>query len=103
MEKYQFMIWYSAFAFFIIQVGSLAGASLLDVGLTPPSFPYYGDDIISGIFTAVTIPIFVASNIAFFFTLMSLNSSFWLFGTLVLTPLGIGLLWILIEAFNPVG
>lgn len=55
MEKYQFIIWYSAFAFFIVQMTALTATSILNIDLQPPPistrnarqfdiFPYFWND-----------------------------------------------------------
>lgn len=97
VTKIQFVTVYSFFLLFIIQMVGLMRADIhtnnllfeggIDTGLINQTAPSETD----------TDKFSVWDNIGFFLTLMSVSSSFGLFGTLVLTPFIIGMTFIIAE------
>lgn len=105
MEKYAFFIWYTAFVIFIVQISAMVGTVIITDGtITPPIPPPEFASGVSGVlFTVVSDVVFLTANIWYFVQLMSINSNFFLLGTVIFTPLAIGILWVIIEALNPLG
>jgi hypothetical protein len=95
ITKLEFILYYTIVLFFIMQITSMAGASLVS-GVnapTPPDPPHGALDTIG----------WVVGNIGYFFQLMGTSTTFTLFGTLILTPFLIVLIWIVIEIIRGVG
>lgn len=89
ITKLQFLLFYSVFLFFVMQISAMAGVSLIK-GLetpTPPSQP-------SGIIDALG---WVVGNIGYFFKLFRVSTEFALFGTLILIPFFVVLIAVIIE------
>lgn len=99
MEDWQFVLSVSIFTFFMVQIGSLAGQTIIKNAPPVPIMPS-AIGAPSGLEWAwfiFNLLVFVFSNIIYFFQLMSISSDFALFGVVVLTPLGITMLWIIIK------
>jgi len=89
LTKLEFILFYSFFLFFVMQISAMAGTSIVS-GIAPPKAP-------TGIGDAVL------SNFGYFFKMMTVSTTFGIFGTLILTPLVIGLIWIIIETIRGSG
>ncbi len=90
MDKIQFILFYTTFFFFIAQVTGMAGQSLISgvtTSITPPPAPTSILDTIG----------YVVNNIGFFFSLMTISTTYMLFGILIVSPFIITMLWILLE------
>lgn len=94
ITKLEFIIFYSIFLFFTIQISSMAGAYILS-GVSSPTAPTKPSGIIDSIG-------WVVSNIGYFFKMMTVSTEFALFGAVVLTPFLIALIWIVIEVIRGV-
>jgi len=90
MTKYTILMAYTTFLFFVMQIGSMAGATLIKNAPEPPTPP----EAITDIFGFAT---FIVNNIVYFFTLMTVSSDYLIFGLVVLTPFVIFLIWIVLE------
>lgn len=103
----QFILFYTIFLFFIIQISAMAGQSLV-TGVSPPTVPsppttparggFWGFwDGITGIIG------YLLTNIVYFFQLMGSSSSFAMFGAVILAPFMIALVWIVLELIRGKG
>ena len=89
MNKIDFILFYSMFLFFIVQIGSMAGINIVENAPSPPSLPPQP--------TAFDYLIYPFQNIGYFFDLMRVSTNYCLFGSLILVPYIITLIWIIIE------
>ena len=83
LTKLEFILFYSFFLFFMMQISAMAGQSIIS-GIEKPRVP-------TGIADTVI------SNFGYFFKMMGVSTGFGIFGTLILTPMLIGLIIIVIE------
>lgn len=89
LTKLEFILFYSFFLFFLMQISAMAGTSIVS-GIENPRAPTgIGDALIT--------------NFGYFFKLMRVSTGFAIFGTLILTPMLIGLIWVIIEAVTRIG
>jgi hypothetical protein len=88
--RYEFLLAYTTFLFFIIQVSAMAGTSIIQNAPPSPTFPTDVPSIIG-------IPAFVIGNIVYFFKLMLLSSTFGLIGIVLLAPFTLVMLLIMAE------
>lgn len=107
VTKIQFLLFYSIFLFFLMQISVMAGESIVS-GINapiPPKPPSAGggEGIIGFFDSIISIMAYVFRNIAYFFSLMNANSTFRIFGAVVLTPFVIVLIWIILELIKPFG
>jgi hypothetical protein len=107
VTRLEFILTYSIFLFFLMQISGMLGQSIIS-GVDPPSVPsapvapektgFWGFwDGITGIFG------YLFTNIAYFFKMMGASSGFALFGAVILAPFLIGLIWIIIEMIRGAG
>jgi hypothetical protein len=89
ITKLEFILFYALFLFFITQISAMAGASILKNAPPPPTIPPEP--------TIVDYIVYPIQNIGYFFRLMLVSSDFALFGTLILVPFLIALVWIILE------
>jgi len=89
MNKLDFILFYSMFLFFIVQIGSMAGINIVKNAPAPPSLPPKP--------TVLDYLVYPFQNIGYFFSLMRVSSDYLLFGSLILVPYIITLIWIIIE------
>ena len=83
LSKIQFILFYTTFLFFLMQLSGMAGQNIIS-GLSPPDPP-------TGIADAVF------TNFGYFFKMMRTSSSFAIFGAIVLTPFFVTLIFIILE------
>jgi hypothetical protein len=88
--RYQFLLAYTTFLFFIIQISSMAGQTIVQNAPTPPVLPASAP-------SAIDIIGFVLGNVGYFFLLMLVSTNYLLFGIIILLPFVITLLVIVIE------
>lgn len=96
MSKVWFILASTIFVLFLIQVGAMIGASIVTGGgtsITTPTAP--SADPISN-------AIWVVQNIGFFFTLMTVDSSFLIFGSVIILGYVISMIWAVIEVIRGV-
>lgn len=103
VTKLGFMVGYTTFLLVFTQFMAMFGSDMLQInpndvvsGYPTPSFD---PESPTSLITAGTR---FFTNIAFFFELMSVNSTFWWIGTFVLTPFVIGVTWSLIEIIKDI-
>ncbi len=89
MNKLSFILFYSTFLFFIMQISAMAGADIVQNAPTTPTM--------SGTPNVVTYLVWVFANMGYFFSLMAVSSEFFLFGVFILTPFIIGMVWTILE------
>ena len=82
----QFILFYSIFLFTLMQISAMAGQNII-IGIDPPTPPKTVGDALFG-------------NFGYFFRMMGASSAFALFGTVVLTPFVVGLIWLIIETIR---
>jgi NADH:ubiquinone oxidoreductase subunit 6 (subunit J) len=85
----QFILFYSIFLFFFMQISSMAGQDIIK-GVSPPNPP---TGIADALFT----------NFSYFFKLMSISSSFAILGAIILTPFIIGLIFVILQLARGTG
>lgn len=94
MANTVFLFTATVFLFSLIQIGGIIGTPILtgiDGTFTPPSPP--SADPLSSL-------TYIASNITIFFTLMAASSTFFLFGSVVIVPLTIGIFYEAAQLFR---
>jgi hypothetical protein len=89
LTKLQFVYFYALFLFFVIQIGSMAGYTIVKNAPSAPTIPPEPTVV-----DYITYPI---KNIGYFFKLMMTSSDYFLFGTLILMPLIIAMLYAILE------
>jgi hypothetical protein len=89
LTKLQFIYFYALFLFFVIQIGSMAGYTIVKNAPPAPTIPPEPT-----ILDYITYPI---ANIGYFFKLMMTSSDYFLFGALILTPFIVAMLWVILE------
>lgn len=84
-----FLVSVTAFFMFIAQIGAMMGTDIIATGtLTlPTTSPNSLPNAITWFF----------ENIFIFFQLMTISTEFALFGALVLTPIAIGIVWVILD------
>jgi hypothetical protein len=106
VTKIQFIMGYSLFLFFLMQISAMAGESIVS-GIEAPSVPTSPTTPTQGGFWGfwdglVNIIGYIFSNIGYFFKLMGASTTFGIFGAVVLTPFVITLVWIILELIRGV-
>lgn len=101
VTKIQFILTYSIFLFFIIQISGMAGETIVS-GIDPPDIPKEPTSPDRGGFwgfwdSIVGIIRYIYGNIAYFFKMMGASTTFGLFGAVILTPFVITLIFVIIE------
>jgi hypothetical protein len=103
----QFILFYTIFLFFIIQLSAMAGQSLVSgvnapTAPSPPTTPARGGfwGFWDGIFGIIG---YLFTNIVYFFQLMGSSSSFTVFGAIILAPFMIALVWIVLQLIRGQG
>jgi hypothetical protein len=94
ISKVEFILYYSIFLFTVIQLTAMAGSNVIINAPTPPTIPPEP--------TAWDLAIYPIANIGYFFTLMIVNSTFTLFGIMILTPFTIAMIWAVLELLRGV-
>jgi hypothetical protein len=82
------------FVFAMVELSSLASVSLIN---NPPSTPVLPTQP-----TGIDVITYLINNIAYFFTLMTISSSYALLGTIILVPYVISMGWCLLEIIRGV-
>lgn len=95
ITKLEFILFYSLFLGFVVQLSSMAGAAIIKNAPPPPTIPPEP--------TVLDYIVYPILNLGYFFRLMGVSTDFMLFGTLVLTPLIVGLIYLIIELVRGVG
>jgi hypothetical protein len=67
----------------------MAGVSIVKNAPSPPTIPPQP--------TIIDYIVYPISNIGYFFSLMAVSSDYLIFGTLVISPFIIGLIWTILE------
>lgn len=104
LTRLQFILGYSIFLFFVMQLSAMAGQTIIS-GITPPSVPSApntpGKTGFWGFWDGlIDVVAYIFGNIGYFFKLMGASTTFGMFGTVILTPFVIGLIWIIIEVIR---
>ena len=99
MEDWVFVLALTVLIFFLVQIGAMAGPSLVKNAPPPPAFPQAPEapsawDVIAFIISMLG---FIFGNVVYFFQLMTVSTEYALFGGLVLLPLLITLFYIIIR------
>jgi len=89
ITKVEFFVFYTMFLFAIIQITAMMGSDIITNAPTVPTIP--------AVPTAWDYLSYPFENIAYFFTLAALRSSFAIFGAIIITPFAIGVIWAVIE------
>jgi len=95
MTKLQFIYFYTVFLMFVIQISAMAGTTIVSNAPPPPTIPPQP--------TALDYITWPFLNIGYFFQLMLVSSTYFIFGTLILTPILIALIFIILEWARGVG
>jgi len=92
-EKTYFIMFAFAFIFIVTQIGAMYGATILTgtENFTPPPIPT----------DPLGYVLYVFQNIAFFFMLMTVSTTFAFLGV-ILTILGVGVAWAVLELIRGV-
>ena len=101
VTKIQFIMGYSIFLFFLMQLSSMAGQAIVS-GISPPDVPSKPTfpnqtGIVGFLNTVLDMIQYLFHNIGYFFKLMGASTTFGIFGAVVLTPFTIVLVWIILE------
>lgn len=94
-SKTGFILATVVFLLFIVQISALVGTNFLlgiDPNFSPPAPPT----------DPLTTLLYVIGNVGVFFALMGANSSFLLFGSVLLTGITLALFWALLELIRGV-
>ena len=89
ITKLEFLLFYSLFMFFIVTIGGMAGATIVKNAPPPPTIPSEP--------TLLDYLVWWVSNIGYFFKLMTVSSDYLLFGSLILAPFLVALIYIIVE------
>lgn len=89
ITKIEFILFYSIFLMFVIQISSMAGATIIKNAPPPPTIPPEP--------TVLDYIVYPIKNIGYFFKLMTVSTDFLLLGSVLFTPFLITLIWIIIE------
>lgn len=95
VTKLEFILFYSLFLGFVVQMSALAGANIVKDAPPPPTIPPEP--------TIIDYIVYPIKNIGYFFRLMAVSSDFLLFGALLLSPFLVGLIWTIIELVRGTG
>lgn len=95
ITKLEFILFYSLFLSFVVQLSAMAGATIIKNAPPPPTIPPQP--------TIVDYIVWPILNAGYFFKLMSVSSDFLLFGSLILTPFLIALIFLIIELVRGTG
>lgn len=107
VTKIQFLLGYSVFLFFIMQISAMAGEAIIS-GINTPDVPTQPDKPDRGGFWGfwdglVNTTRYIFGNIGYFFKLMGASTTFGMFGAVILTPFMIVLIWMLLELIRGSG
>ncbi len=89
LSKLEFILFYSTFLFFIMQLSAMAGYTVISNAPPTPE--------LSGTPSVLDSLIWVFANLGYFFALMTVSTEFFLFGVMILTPFVVGVVWMLLE------
>jgi len=91
VSKLQFIFTTTVFFLFIIQMSAILGVDIISSqipsSITPPSAPNSIIDIFG----------YIVSNFGIFFQLMTVSSTFLIFGSVILTAYVISMIWVILE------
>jgi len=91
----KFIFMYACFVFMLVYLVNQSAVSGIMIGInqtvTPPTCDVSGWDAL------VDAVICVFNNLSFFFSLMSISTSYAILGTLIFTPLLITLVWVILK------
>ena len=93
MSKTFFILSYTIFVFFLIQILALMGQNIINNAPNPPIIPPQP--------TILDYIVYPFLNIGYFFQLMAISSTYALIG-LILLPFNIALIWSVIELIRGV-
>ena len=96
LTKLEFVISLNIFVFFVMQISAILGTSLISSQITgyQPLTPPESPNILEAVGFAVT---FVIQNFIVFFQLMTLDSTFLFFGSVILISFVAGIIWTIFE------
>ncbi|MEO0090851.1 MAG: hypothetical protein ABIK75_07105 [candidate division WOR-3 bacterium] len=95
ITKLEFILFYSLFLSFIIQISSMAGATIVKNAPPPPTIPPEP--------TIIDYIVYPFLNLGYFFRLMSVSTDFLLLGALLFTPFLIALIYTILEFVRGTG
>lgn len=101
INSLEFVMIYSMFFLFITQITGMAGVTLISGMTTTVTAPIAPE--LSGWAAIINAIVWVGENIVFFFQLMLISTEYALFGTLILTPMVIGLIWAVLSLVRGTG